>query len=121
MNRDGRGYGRYVPANARHWGPTFYDMFTELGQKQLYRQDYSFLSRLAHGTSDHQVFQFATVPIRLHRDDHASILLRYSSRYYLALGFAWNKIFDVLTDTEFDELAKGMDDLSDGGSVTGAP
>lgn len=117
----GRGYGRYVPANARRWGPTFFDMFVELGQEELYRQDYSFLSGLAHGTSDHQVFQFATMPFRIHRDDHASVLLRYSSRYYLALAYAWNKAFDVLAETDFDEFTERMNRLADGGSPAGAP
>lgn len=117
--RLGRGYGRYVAQGARRWGPSFFEMFQELGQEELYRSDYSFLSGLAHGTSDHQVFQFATVPIRIHRDDHASVLLRYSTRYYLALGFAWNKSFAILDEGEIDELLQGLDRVAEGESEPG--
>lgn len=104
----GKGYGRLVPKNARRWAPDFRTMFQHIDQDDLYVQDYSLLSSMTHGTSDHQVFQFATVPLRMHRDDFVPALLRYSSRYYLALGYAWNRSFEVLADDVIDELAAGL-------------
>ncbi len=88
----GRGYGRFVRKN--RWGPSFHDMFREIGRLDLYRSDYSLLSSIAHGTADQQVFQFSGETIRIHDDGFTSVLLVYASRYYLALVDAWFYVYE---------------------------
>jgi hypothetical protein len=99
-----RKYGRLVPARAKQWGPTFREIFREVGAEDLYLQDYSFLSAIAHGSSDAQVFQHSVRRVRLHSHDFAPIVLVYASRYYLALAEQWNRMFGLIDTSVFDPL-----------------
>ncbi len=99
-----RGYGRFVSARAKSWGPNWRDMFREIGSESLYVKDYSFLSAIAHGRPDNQFFTFSSRTIRVHSHEFAPALLRYSSRYYLVVAEQWNRLFGVLAE----DLFKGL-------------
>ena len=101
-----KGYGRYVKPKARRWGPDFRTMSRAIGVEDLYVKDYSFLSSIAHGASDHQVFQYSTNTVRIHSDDFVPILLVYSSKYYLAAAEAWNRVHGSLDQNEFARMIK---------------
>jgi hypothetical protein len=98
-----RRYARFVPAKAHRWGPNWFEMFKEIGQEKQYRRDYSFLSSIAHGSSDHQVFAFSSRRIRLHDDRFASVLLIHATRYCLAAVEQWNRRFRLLDKATFDK------------------
>ena len=93
-----RSYGRFVPAKAKTWGPNWKQMFTEIGHVSLYESDYAFLSSIAHGRSEHQILAFSEGTIRVHSHEFTSILLRYSSKYYLVVTQQWNVLFHALDD-----------------------
>ena len=100
----GKGYGRWVQKGAKRWGPSFFDMFKEIGREDLYRTDYALLSSIAHGANDHQVFQFSEQSIRLHSREFVPILLVYSTRYFLATTGPWADLFGVLDDDDQERL-----------------
>ena len=101
-----RGNGRFVKPKAIRWGPDFRTMFKAIGVDDLYVSDYSFLSSIAHGSPDQQVFQYSASTIRVHSDQFAPILLVYSSRYYLAAAEAWNHLFGILDTAQFATLMR---------------
>src|SRR5205823_1635781 len=78
-----RKFGRFIPRKAKRWGPDFRTMFKEIGSEDLYIDDYSFLSAIAHGIGDSQVFQHSVRRVRVHSHEFAPVLLVYGSRYYL--------------------------------------
>jgi len=102
-----RGYGRFIKRKYG-WGPTFKHMFKEVGSLDLYETDYSFLSSIAHGSGDLQVFQFAVDTIRTRDDRFQSRLLVYASRYLLALTDPWRTIFDVEMSAELEACGKKL-------------
>lgn len=113
-----RGNGRFVKPNARRWGPDFRTMFRAIGADDLYVSDYSFLSSIAHGSADHQVFQYSASTIRVHSDQFAPILLVYSSRYYMAAAEAWNHLFGILDTAQLATLTKqALEWQYEGGAV----
>jgi len=101
-----RRYGRFVPLRAKRWGPDFRTMFREVGSEDLYLTDYAFLSSMAHGAADSQVFQYSVRRVRIHRHDFVPILLVYSSRYYMVIAEQWNRVFGMLSDDTFTRLTK---------------
>jgi hypothetical protein len=103
-----RRYGRYIRRRARRWGPDFREMFTQVGSEELYLTDYAFLSSMAHGAADSQVFQYSVERIRIHRHDFVPVVLIYSSRYYLAIAEQWNRAYSLLPDGEFARLTSGV-------------
>lgn len=100
----GRSYGRFVPRRSKRWGPNWRAMFKECGSEDLYDTDYAFLSGIAHGSPEEQVFRFSMETIRVHDDRHVSPLLVYSSRYFAALGEVWNGHFDIITREDIEAL-----------------
>jgi hypothetical protein len=101
-----RGHGRHVKRNAKRWGPDFRTMFRAVNAEDLYVEDYTFLSSIAHGTADHQIFQYSSSNIRVHTDEFVPISLIYASRYFMAAAEAWNRTFGLLDENRFDELTK---------------
>lgn len=101
-----RGNGRFVKPKAMRWGPNFRTMFQAIGADDLYVSDYSFLSSIAHGSADYQVFQYSASTIRVHSDQFAPILLVYSSRYYVAAVEAWNHLFGILDPAQLATLTE---------------
>lgn len=89
----GRGYGRFIPRSIG-WGPSFRQMFKDIGHLDLWETDYSLLSSIAHGTADTQVFQFSSRNVRVHDDRFASVLLTYASRYLLVITDPWRSVFE---------------------------
>ncbi len=101
-----RRYGRFVPRTAKRWGPDFRSMFKEVGREDLYLTDYAFLSSMAHGAADSQVFQYSVRRIRIHRHDFAPVVLVYSSRYYMVIAEQWNRLFALIANDTFGRLTK---------------
>lgn len=91
-----RRYGRLVPSTRKTWSPNWKALFIEIHQEKLYDKDYSFLSGIAHGRSDHQIIQFSQQPIRVHSDQFVTVLLVYASRYFLAAAGVWNKTTNLI-------------------------
>ncbi len=99
-------YGRFVRKRAISWAPKWKDLFHAVGASDLYTSDYSFLSGIAHGRPDHQIFVFSRSTIRLHDHAFVSILLTYATRYYLMAAAQWNARFHLLSDSSVEVLVK---------------
>lgn len=95
-----------LPKESRGWGPTFREMFQEIGRPDTYEQDYSLLAAVAHGRPDELVVTYAAPTIRLHAHHHASAILVHSCRYYLAVVEAWNFHYKLMAQTDFDHLVQ---------------
>lgn len=109
-SRIARQYGRFVPKNANTWGPNWLTMFREIGHEQLYRSDYSLLSSIAHGRPDDQILTYSQAGIRVHRHEHSSVMLVYSTKYYLAIFEQWNRRTLALGDLTVGRLARQLAD-----------
>ena len=96
--------GDTLPAKARRWGPLWKDMFTDVGATDLYQEDYTFLSSMAHGSPDDLILLFSHRTIRVHRHGHASTLLKFGTRYLMIVGGMWNNVFGVIPDKEIEQL-----------------
>jgi hypothetical protein len=79
-------------------------MFRECGSEDLYDSDYAFLSGIAHGSPEEQVFRFSMPTIRAHDDRHVSTLLVYASKYYAVAGEIWNNHFSILDHDRVEAL-----------------
>lgn len=99
-----RQYGRFVRRGAHSWGPGWKAMFSEIGQLPLYELDYSLLSGIAHGRSTEQIINFSRTAIRLQSDQFVSVLLVYSTKYYLVVAEQWNKLYRRISRDSFDAL-----------------
>lgn len=109
-----RRYDHFVPKKAQRWGPNWSDMFKEIGAEEMYREDYSFLSSIAHGSPDNQLFTFAGRTIRVHNDQFASVLLIFATRYFLAIVEQWNLRYRLVDQTKFKQwvVRAATDDFS---------
>jgi hypothetical protein len=96
--------GDALSPDARRWGPRWSDMFATVGAKELYEQDYSYLSSMAHGSPDDLIVLFSHQHIRVHRHEHASILLKFGVRYLAITGGMWNNMFGAIPDHELEGL-----------------
>ncbi len=99
-----RSFGRFVPKKAKTWGPNWREMFSEVGAEKLYHTDYQWLSGIAHGRYEGQVFIYSSEPIRAHTHEPASILLVSSTKYYLYAAEQWNRVFGLVAEDTFREL-----------------
>jgi hypothetical protein len=98
---------------ARRWGPLWKDMFDEVGAEDLYSQDYSYLSARAHGSAEDLIVLFSHQTIKIHRHDHAWILLKFGSRYLMIALAMWNNIFQIVPDSEIESLRRAVVDWQD--------
>lgn len=101
-----RAYGRFVPSKAKRWGPNWRTMFREVGLTALYDADYAFLSGIAHGRPDNQLFTFASKRIRIVTDAFVTVLLVYATRYYLGVAFEWNRQFALVPSSDLAALVQ---------------
>ena len=65
--------GDSLTATATRWGPRWKGMFAEVGASEMYEQDYSLLSSMAHGSPDELVIHFSLTRIKMHRHEHAEL------------------------------------------------
>jgi hypothetical protein len=56
-------------------------MFKEIRAEEMYRENFSFLSVIAHGSPDNQLFAFSGKTIHVQSDQFASVLLMFATRY----------------------------------------
>ncbi len=89
----------------KRWGPTFIEMFQDIGRSDTYDEDYSLLSNIAHGTPSSLVLDYAEPVVKLHSDVHVPLVLVFASRYSLALARHWNDVFHIIPDGELSGLA----------------
>jgi hypothetical protein len=82
--RDRRQWERTLAGAPPGAFPSIQKMFSALGQQATYSQDYSLLSRIAHGASSDQLIAYAQSPVPVRAPWHIGILLVFASRYYLA-------------------------------------
>ena len=101
-----RKYARFVTRKARSWGPNWREMFREIGAEPTYIADYRFLSAIAHGSPDNQVFVFSQARIRLHSHQFVSILLAYATKYCVITAEQWNNRFGIIAPKEFATLVR---------------
>jgi hypothetical protein len=92
--------GDSLPANAKRWGPRWDRMFAEVGASEMYREDYSLLSNMAHGSPDDLVIRFSLTRIRVHRHEHAWVVLWYATKYFVIVAGMWNNAFAVIPDAQ---------------------
>lgn len=86
--------------------PKIQSIFSELGRQDTYNDDYSLLSRIAHGASSDQIIAFAadTVPVRPLW--HLGTLLALASRYFVAAALVWNDSFSLIDQGKLDALSE---------------
>ena len=70
----------------------------------MYEEDYSFLSAMAHGSPDDLIFFFSLAQLRVHRHEHAWVLLWYATKYFLMVAIQWNNAFQILPDAQMQNL-----------------
>lgn len=95
-------------ADRVRWGPPFATMFEYAGHRDLYDQDYKFLSALAHGSSEALIVQYSLLPIPVRSTDYVGTLLIYSSKYYLNVLDHWIRLYRPSLSGKFDEVAKRL-------------
>lgn len=91
-------HGRLLSERSRSWGPNVRSMFEEIGQPETYEQDYSLLSRIAHGTPPSLVQDYAQPIVPLRDDTFVPMVLVFASRYYLATAGQWNRLFRLVDE-----------------------
>jgi len=96
--------GASPPATATRWGPKWKDMFAAVGASEMYEEDYSLLSSMAHGSPDDLVVHFSLTRIRMHRHEHAWVLLWYATKYFMIVGGMWNNAFAIMPDVKVQAL-----------------
>jgi len=84
--------------------PSFQKMFSEVGQLGTYREDYSLLSRIAHGASSDQLIAYGQNPVPVRAPWHIGPLLVFASRYYLGTAVVWNEHFRTFDQARLDQL-----------------
>lgn len=99
-----RRYGPRIPRRAKSWGPNWRDMFTAIGAQEAYDQDYSYMSAIAHGRPDNQLFAYASAHIEVHDHRHVSVMLSYALKYYLMTAEQWNGAFGLVPTPVVDGL-----------------
>ncbi len=99
-------YGRYVRKQAKRWSLNWKEMFDAIGALDVYTADYSFLSGIAHGSPDHQLFVFSRSTVRIHDHAFVSVVLTYATRYYLMAAAQWNSRFHLLPEESLASLVR---------------
>ena len=101
----------FTPAQPR-WGPTFADIFAALEESDAaagaprgsYRDDYSYLSNVAHGTPPTLVHSYAQPIMPVHDDRLVPRLLAVGSMYTLACAMIWNESYQLIEDARLTTL-----------------
>jgi hypothetical protein len=107
-------YGAEIPAKATRWGPSFAVMFRYAEREDTYKEDYSLLSRIAHGSPEEFIMQYSAEKVRLRFSLHTPSLIRVASRYYAGTVSVWNRHFGALNDDEMADLMRlAMEDEDD--------
>lgn len=90
----------------RTWRPSFKEIFSRLDKSDVYDEDYAFLSGVTHGSPPNLIFDYRgpVVQVRPHR--HVPIMLKFSSRYGLAIMTLWNQLFAAIEVDRLDELVR---------------
>jgi hypothetical protein len=92
----------------RGWRPNFKEMFSLLGKLEVYEEDYSFLSAIAHGSTREAIVHYSMSRVNLRPDTHVPVLLVYATKYYLAIAHIWEERFRLIDQ---DEYLKKVDPL----------
>ena len=104
-----RSYGRFVPSKQKHWGPKWFDMFRDCEFEDLYREDYAFLSAIAHGSYEEQALRYSRSRVPMHDHHKMRILVIYASRYLAFIGKHWNDRFNLIDTDELEDLLVRLD------------
>jgi hypothetical protein len=105
-------FGEGLTANRRRWGPSFGEIFAELekaddaagGPRGSYRENYSLLSNIAHGSPPNLVHSYAQGVVPIHDDRLVSSLLTLGSMYSLISAATWNEHFGGIDLKDLEEL-----------------
>jgi hypothetical protein len=95
-----------LPPKRPRWGPTFKQMFEYAEKIDTYDQDYTYLSKLAHGSSEELVLRYSYDTVLVRSTPHVGMLLVFSSRYYLSVAEIWNRAFNVFGDSALNEFVR---------------
>jgi hypothetical protein len=99
-----RTHGTRLTPGRKSWGPTFREMFEYAEQAGTYKEDYGYLSNVAHGGPPSLVHRYAQPTVFLHDDREVGGLLLHASGYALATTMVWNDIFGVADAAELTRL-----------------
>jgi hypothetical protein len=106
-------YGPSLSRNRNKWGPSFAKMFTEIGRRDTYDEDYAALSSIAHGSPEEFILHFSLPSIKLRSDLHLPAILTFAGRYYLAVAGQWNDHFQCLKQSTIDEIRSAVMTVAD--------
>jgi len=82
------------------------ELAAQIGVSQSYETDYRFLSRMAHGTTQHILFQQRGSLIEICTPLFVEQLLVIGVRYMLAIAEEWNNHFNVIEPVAFQAIAQ---------------
>jgi hypothetical protein len=97
-------YSPLLSPKRKRWGPSFKQMFEEIGHPDAYRDDYSLLSEISHGSPDDLIIHYSAPTVHLRPDAHVPTVLNYASRYYLIVAEQWNRLFHTIDDKKLGHL-----------------
>jgi hypothetical protein len=105
-------YGAHFTTKSKQWGPRFSEIFQELENsdesagfpKGPYRENYSFLSNVAHGSPPSLVPGYAYGVVPIHDDRLVSMILLFSATYGLVTAMIWNELFHLMDELELNTL-----------------
>ncbi len=78
------------------WGGSIGDLFTTLGRKDTYDQDYSLLSQMTHGTSQGILLDVRGDRIEILSSRMVPEILVFGCRYVLLVAHLWNEHFNLM-------------------------
>ena len=114
-------YGSHFKPEQRQWGPSFGEIFAELEAKDFgegkpqvgCRQDYRYLSNVAHGSPPYLVHTYAQRGVvSLHDDRHVPALLLTGASYAVLGTAIWNEAYRLIPDPQLEALAAQIGAIS---------
>jgi hypothetical protein len=94
------------------WSGTIRDLADRLGLLDTYDQDYTFLSQMAHGTTQGILLEIRSEGIEIRSDRMVREILVFGCRYILGLTLLWNERFNLVDEkvrTGLSSKALGFD------------
>ena len=105
-------YGGDFTADRKQWGPNFGQIFDAIEKSERdaggpvgeYRDTYSYLSNVAHGSPPSLVHSYSGGTIQVHDSRLVGQMLIFGTLYVLSTASVWNDIYHIIPTTQFDQL-----------------
>jgi hypothetical protein len=110
-------HGGHFKPDPRQWGPHFGEIFSELESRDqlpagAWRNDYRYLSNVAHGCPPSLVHSYGQPIIPVHDDRQVPAILVAGSSYALLCAMVWNEVTRLIPDAQLSALAQEITEMS---------